>query len=65
MKEIQHPLEDDTLKKLFDIPMAWYEKNPFLRSVRYQYGRFGRLTDKQLEAFKKTLKDMKTQEKKT
>ncbi len=65
MKEVQEPLEDAALAKLFDIPLAWYEQNSFLRSIRYQYGRFGRLTDKQLEAFKKTLKDMKAQDKKT
>ena len=64
MKEIEKPIDDPAYKKLFDVPLAWFEKNSFLRSVRYQYGRFGDLTEKQLVVLKKTLKEMKAKEKK-
>ena len=59
MKEVQQPVESSQMKKLFDIPLDWYRENPFLRSVRYQYGRYGQLTTKQIEAFKKTVKELR------
>ena len=59
MKFVEKKLEDKEFVKLFDIPLDWYRENSFLRSVRYQYGRFGTITDRQIEAFKKTIKDMK------
>ena len=59
MKTVNEPVEDAKFVKMFDIPLEWYKENPFLRSVRYQYGRFGDLSDKQIEAFKKTVKEMK------
>ena len=61
MKEVEKPVNDPVFIKLFDIPKEWYEKNPFLRSVRYQYGKFGELTEKQIAAFKKTIKEMSGQ----
>ncbi len=63
MKVIERPVEDRSLVKMFDIPKEWYRENAFLRSVRYQYGRFGRLSDKQKETFKKTVKELKQQKK--
>ena len=59
MKTVVEPVEDSMYKKLFDIPLDWYKENPFLRSVRFQYGRYGDLSEKQIEAFKKTVKEMK------
>src|SRR3989344_2569866 len=59
MKVIQQPLEDKEYFKMFDIPLEWYRENHFLRSVRYKYGRFGNLTDKKIEALKKTVKELK------
>lgn len=63
MKVIEKPIENQALAKMFDIPKEWYRENAFLRSVRYQYGRFDRLSDKQKEAFKKTIKELKQQKK--
>ncbi len=59
MKVVVQPVKEASFKKLFDIPLDWYKENSFLRSVRYQYGRFNQLTEKQLEAFKKTVKELK------
>jgi hypothetical protein len=64
MKVVDQKIEDSSFQKLFDIPRDWYEENSFLRSVRYQYGRFGDLTDKQIAAFKKTVKEKKAEGKK-
>jgi hypothetical protein len=64
MKEVVQPVEEKEFVSLFDIPLDWYRENHFLRSVRYQYGRFGALSDKQIEAFKKTVKEMKALKKK-
>ena len=61
MKEVEKPVEDPAFVKMFDVPREWYEKNSFLRSVRYQYGRFGELTEKQIAAFKRTVKEMREQ----
>ena len=55
---IMKPIGDKKFKKLFDLPLDLYKENAFLRSVRYQYGRFGGITDKQLEAFKKAVQEL-------
>lgn len=64
MKSIREPVKDSAYRKLFDIPLDWYKENPFLRSVRFQFGRFGELSEKQVEAFKKTVKELKEEKKK-
>lgn len=58
MQEIMKPIKDAKFKKLFALPLELYKENSFLRSVRYQYGRFGSITERQLEAFKKTVKEL-------
>ena len=63
MKVVKGKVVDKTLAKMFDIPLEWYEENSFLRSVRYQYGRFESITEKQEEAFKKAVKEMKKKKK--
>ena len=50
---------DPKYKELFDIPKSYYEKNYFLRNVRGYYDRADKLSDKQIAAFKKTVKEMK------
>jgi len=59
MKVVKQKIDDKKFAKMFDIPIEWYKENSFLRSIRYQYGRFGGLTERQIEAFKKTVKEMK------
>jgi hypothetical protein len=64
MKVVDKKVEKKTYAKLFDIPREWYEENGFLRSIRYSYGKWGSLTERQLEAFKKTVKELKKEAKK-
>ncbi len=59
MKEIDKPIKDKKYQKLFDIPKELYEESSFLRNIKAAYLRFDNLTEKQIEAFKKTVKDLK------
>ena len=45
--------------KFLDLPKSTYEKSRFLRSIRQNYLIYGSLTKKQIDAFKKTVKDVK------
>lgn len=65
MKEIDdQSIDDPAMKKLFDIPREFYLENTFLRNIKQSYLRFGSLTEKQIEAFKKTVEEMKHPQKK-
>ncbi len=46
------------MKKMFDIPKSLYEQSSFLRNIKESYLRFDSLTEKQIEAFKKTVKEL-------
>jgi len=59
MKQVVRPIEDKAFKKFFDLPLKMYEENSFLRSVRYQFGRWGSITENQEKAFKKAVKEIK------
>ena len=59
MKEINKPIKDPKYKKLLDIPEKLYRESMFLRNIKNAYLRFDNLTEKQIEAFKKTVKDLK------
>ncbi|MBI4152341.1 hypothetical protein HY495_01410 [Candidatus Woesearchaeota archaeon] len=63
MKRISDPVTEPPYKKLFDIPREFYEKSMFLRNIKEAYQRFGSLTEKQISAFKKAVKDMKNPKK--
>ena len=47
------------MKKMFDIPIELYQKNSFLRNIKSNYIKYGSLTEKQIEAFKKVVADLK------
>ena len=47
------------MKKFFDIPQEYYEQSQFLRSIKRNYLRFERLSEKQIESFKKTVEEFK------
>lgn len=65
MKQINQPIEDAKFKKMFDLPEKFYLESSFLRSIKEAYIRFGSLTEKQVEAFKKTVKELKNPKPKT
>lgn len=51
-------VKEGKYKKLFNISKDLYEKSYFLRNVRSYYERFGKLSEKQISAFKKTVKKL-------
>lgn len=53
------PIEDPEIKKMFDIDPRLYQENSFLKSIRLNYARYGNLTQKQIEVFKKVVDDLK------
>lgn len=59
MKRIQAEITDPQFKELFNIPQVLYEQSQFLRNIKESYIRFNSLTEKQIEAFKKAVADLK------
>ncbi len=64
LKQISHPIENPEYKKFFDIPEKFYQESYFLRNIKASYLRFDSITDRQKEAFLKTVEDMKVGKKK-
>lgn len=57
--ELQGEIKSAKMKKLFDIPEEFYKENMFLRNIKGYYLKFGKLSKKQIEAFKKTVENYK------
>jgi len=57
--ELIQEIKDPKMKEMFNIPEEFYRTNPFLRSIKMNYIRFEKLSEKQIEAFKKTVEKMK------
>ncbi len=64
-KELQGEITDPEMKKMFDIPEEYYKNNSFLRSIKKNYLRFGNLTEKQIQVFKKVVEDLKEESSRT
>jgi iron uptake system EfeUOB component EfeO/EfeM len=58
-KELQGEIKDKKMKKFFNIPEEFYKRNGFLANIKISYLRYGKLTEKQIEAFKKTVAKLK------
>ena len=58
MRQINQPIADETFRKLFAIDQKLYEESSFLRSIKSNYLRFGSLSDKQIEVFKKVAAEL-------
>jgi len=52
---LEGEIKDPVMKKMFDLPEDSYKENAFLRDIKANYLRYGKLTDKQIEAFKKAV----------
>ena len=61
--ELKKEVKNAKMKKLFEIPEEFYKKNMFLRDIKINYLRYENLSEKQIEAFKKTVKKMKEESK--
>ena len=57
-KELSGEIKDTKMKKMFDIPENLYKDTPFLRSIKINYLRYGKLSEKQISTFKKVLKEL-------
>jgi hypothetical protein len=64
-KDMVGEIKDPVMKKMFNIPEQYYMDNSFLRKIKINYLRYGQLTQPQIDAFKKTvveIKDKKSKE---
>jgi len=61
--ELEGEIKDPKMKKMFDIPKQLYQENSFLRDIKINYLKFGKLSEKQIEAFKKTVGKMQKENK--
>ena len=57
--ELHKEIKNLKMRKLFDIPEEFYKENAFLRSIKINYIRFGKLSEKQIDWFKKVVNEMK------
>ena len=58
MKQINQPIEDKKFKAMFDIDQKLYEESSFLRSIKSNYLRFGSLSERQVETFKRVAAEL-------
>lgn len=58
-EELKGEIKDKKMKVFFDIPEEFYKENLFLRSIKLNYLKFGKLSAKQIEWFKKVVEEMK------
>jgi len=56
--QLDQPIEDPKMKKLFDIKEQFYKENSFLCELKSKYIRFGSLSEKQIEVFIKIVKEL-------
>lgn len=59
MRQIEGEVTDKEYKDLLNIPKELYEQSSFLRSIKESFLRNGALTQKQIEAFKKVVGEMR------
>jgi len=62
--QMQGEIKDPALKKMLDIPDSLYQKSSFLRSIKINALRYGNLSEKQIEFFKKVVGDLTAKEEK-
>ena len=61
--ELSKEIKEPNMKKMFDIPEAYYKKNQFLRTIKISYLRYKDLSDRQISAFKEVVESLKAEEK--
>lgn len=58
-RELDGEIKDPEMKKMFDIPVEYYQQNSFLRNIKISYLRYESLSERQIDAFRKTVDEMK------
>ena len=61
--DLKGTVKDPKMKKLLNIPEEFYKENSFLRSIKINCIKYGKLTEKQVEYFKKAVDKMKEDKK--
>lgn len=56
---MQGKVKDSKIEKMFDIPEEYYKRSMFLRDIKIKAIQYDELSEKQIEAFKKTVEKMK------
>jgi hypothetical protein len=59
MKEINRPIVEEPYRTMFAIDEELYKQSSFLRNIKANYLRFGKLSEKQIETFKKVAEELK------
>lgn len=54
-KELTGEITDPEMKVMFDIPDELYLNSSFLRSIKVNYLKYGSLSERQIESFKKAV----------
>ncbi len=57
--ELHQEIKSPKMKQMFDIPEELYKESLFLRSIKINYLKFGKLSEKQIEWFKRVVDEMK------
>ena len=61
--QLKGEISDPEMKKLLEIPEVFYKENAFLRSIKINYLQYGKLSEKQIETFKRAVEKLKLGEK--
>jgi len=59
-EQLNKEIKNKQMREFFNIPEEFYKKSLFLRNIKLSYLNFKKLTEKQKEAFKKTVEKIKT-----
>ena len=59
--QLEGEIKDKAMKKMFDIPEEFYKESMFLRSIKINYFKWGKLSEKQVAAFKKAVEKMNSE----
>jgi hypothetical protein len=58
-KQFSGEITDPEMKQFFDIPAEFYSTNSFLRDIKVNYLKYGKLSERQIQAFKETVQRLK------
>lgn len=58
-QELAGEVKDPEMKRMFAIPEEFYRDNAFLRDIKVKYLRYGSLSERQVEAFRKCVAGMR------
>jgi len=57
-KSFSAPITDPKFQKMFAIDPKLYDQSSFLRDIRFQYGRFQSLSERQIQTFQRVVKEI-------